>query len=117
MTAKKTAQSSKAKKKPQAKSKAGPKAADPAMAFAEGFFGLWQKQWQEMLNQKGMPGPEALLSSGGLPPGFIPLQNIGPMGLMAPMGAVAMANLKMLQDLQKRVQELEAKQKKATKTK
>jgi hypothetical protein len=117
MTAKKTAQSSKAKPKLKPKAKAAPKAKaqkpDAATAFAEDFFGLWQKQWQELIHQKGMPSPESM----GLPPGFVPLQNIGPMGLMAPMGAVAMANLKMLQDLQQRVKELEAQLTKASKRK
>lgn len=101
MPAKKTAQSSKTRKT----------APDPA-AFAEMFFQQWQAQWQDLLQQGGMPSG---LEQFGLSPGFIPLQQIGPMGLMAPMGAVAMANLKLLQDLQNRVAELEkqiAKQKK-----
>jgi hypothetical protein len=79
------------------------KTPDPA-AFAEAFMKQWQAQWQELLQQKGMPHS---LEEMGLPPGFIPLQNMGPMGLMAPMGAVAMANLKMLQDLQARILDLE----------
>jgi hypothetical protein len=92
MTKKRPAQSRKKAEKP-----------DPAAQFAEEFLKQWQAQWAEMMQKGAMPPPEAL----GLPPGFIPLQQIGPMGLMAPMGAVALANLKLLQELQDRVGELE----------
>ncbi len=97
MTKKRPAQSRKKAEKP-----------DPATAFAESFLKQWQEQWAEMLQKGAMPPPESL----GLPPGFIPLQQIGPMGLMAPMGAVALANLKLLQELQERVAALEAQLKK-----
>jgi len=98
------------KKRPAQSRKKPPQADDPA-AFAEAFLAQWQAQWADLMHKGAMPPPEAL----GLPPGFIPLQQIGPMGLMAPMGAVALANLKLLQDLQERVAVLEAQTKKTKK--
>ena len=100
MTKKRPAQDRKTAKKP-ASAKAKP---DHTMAFAEGFLKQWQNQWQEMLQKGGMPNMDAMNQQNG----FIPLQQIGPMGLMAPMGAVALANLKLLQELQDRVKMLEA---------
>jgi hypothetical protein len=95
------------KRAPQSRKKTKKTTDDPA-AFAGDFMKQWQDQWAQMLQQGGMPPPEAM----GLPPGFIPLQQIGPMGLMAPMGAVALANLKLLQELQDRVAILEKQLKK-----
>lgn len=99
------------KKRPAQSRKAGKTETDPAMQFAEAFMSQWQTQWQDMLKAGGCgmpPGMTAGMDALGAQNGFTPLHQMGPMGLMAPMGAVALANLKLLQDLQDRVKTLEA---------